>query len=51
MNLVKIFELVKMGFVVLGVMLSIAAIVVAIRDKEFSDEIIEPWAKEERRAA
>lgn len=51
MNLVKIFELVKMALVIVGFLFSLATIIVAIRNKEFNDEIIDPWAKEERRAA
>lgn len=51
MDLVRLFELVKMGFIVVGLIFSAAVMFVAIRDKEFSDEVIYPWEKEERRAA
>ena len=51
MDLVAIFEQIKMGLIVAGVLFSVATLIVAICNKEFSDEVIYPWEKEERRAA
>lgn len=51
MDLVAIFEQIKMGLVFVGIIVSVAVIFLSIRDKEFSDEVIYPWEKEERRAA
>ena len=51
MDLVAIFEQIKMGLVLVGIIISAAVMFVAIRNKEFTDDIIRPWEKEERRAA
>lgn len=51
MDLVAIFEQIKMGLVLVGIIISAAVMFVAIRNREFSDEVIYPWEKEERRAA
>ena len=49
--LVTIFEQVKMGIIIAGILFCAASIFVAIRNKEFSDDVIYPWEKEERKAA
>lgn len=51
MDLVRLFELVKMGFIVVGLIFSVATVCVAIRDREFSDDLVTPWELEERRQA
>lgn len=51
MDLVAIFEQIKMGVVIAGILFSAISLIVAIRNKEFTDDIIRPWEKEERRAA
>lgn len=51
MTLYQLFEYFKMGLVFFGILLSCMAIYIAIRDKVFSDEVVYPWEKEERRAA
>ena len=51
MDLVTIFEQIKMSVVIAGILFSAIAFFVAIRNKEFTDDIIRPWEKEERRAA
>ena len=49
MTLYQLFEHFKMGLVFFGILLSCMAIYVAIRDKVFSDEVVYPWEKEERK--
>ena len=51
MDLVGLFEQIKMTLSIVGFVFCIVVILVAIRNKEFSDELILTWEKDERRAA
>ena len=52
MDLVKLFELVKMAGVILCILFCfVFSLVFIFRYKGWSDEVVYPWEKEERRAA
>ena len=51
MDLVTLFEQFKMALAFAGFLFSVMVLIAVIRTKEFSDEVIYPWEKEERRAA
>lgn len=51
MDLVFLLNQIKMAAVIVGIIFCLVVILLAIRDKEFSDDIIKPWEQEERRAA
>ena len=51
MDLVTLFEQFKMALAFAGFLFCVMVLIAVIRTKEFSDEVIYPWEKEERRAA